>query len=103
MQRQVGQPYYDPLNTRREYQASMLDGLRQIYSDEDRMFNLEQTIYNRTQPREYIECATNLETLRRVLARKILPDLRNRANATIPANGVISPAQAIDYSLIPVG
>lgn len=103
MQRQEEQ--YDPLNTRMTYQASMLNRLEQIYQNRDRaiLCQIEQTVYNRTQPREYIECATTLEALKRVLARRILPDLRNKANATIPANGVISPAQAIDYSLIPVG
>lgn len=91
------------LNTRRRYKADMINMLMYIYPNGDRILHLEQTIYNRTQPREYIECATNAETLKRVLARRIFPDLRNGVNATIPANGAISPAQAIDSPLIPVG
>jgi hypothetical protein len=90
------------VDTRRMYKAAMIKMLMHIYPDGDRIRDLEQTIYNRSQPHEYIECATNAETLKRVLAWRIFPDLRNRVNATIPANGIITPAQAIEL-FIPVG
>jgi hypothetical protein len=95
--------YYDPLETRQSYRVSLLRLLRQIYPSETRIEGLERIIYFRTQSYEYIQCATTLATLQRILESRILPDIKNQVNGHSPANGIISPAQAVGPIGIPIG
>jgi hypothetical protein len=98
MKRQSQRPNrnYDAIQTRIGYRILLLQLIKQFYPNktEQQVLQLEFIIYNRVHSFEYIQCATTIEILQKII-RNIHTDAVNGVNTPVAANDIISPAKAV--------